>query len=283
MRRATTRNSMLLLSATALLAVGCGGDTTRHLDPKAFALTSTTPPFYDDGELTLYQTELDVNLPIRRPSAAERSTLNTRVPPFSRTPWVTTNDVHVQITWTLANLDEDPHAVEVLVDPWNEFGRYVPGIQIEGNNALPNLSGIDELYDLPGLHTDRSSRIEHTFSFQDMDELATDFATVIDILANVHATPAMGNQPATDPRVGLVNHAFDLQNKHGHSPLTDGYIPSTIPALLGFAIAVRTEEPANVALELSVEIVDSNGDRVLEDGSPERSYVAPTHTFSLGG
>jgi hypothetical protein len=283
MKRSTARTGVGFLCGAALLATGCGGDTTRHLDPKAFALTSTMAPFYDDGELKLYQTELDVNLPIRRPSDAERSALNKKVGPFGHTPWVTTSDVRVQLSWTLANLDKDPHSVEVLVDPWNEFGRYVPGVLVQGDNAIPNLSGIDEVYDLPGLGTDRSSRIEHTFSFDEMDELATDFATVINILASVQATPAMGNQPADDPRPGLVNHAFNLQNHHGHDPFTDGYVPAVIPGLLGFGIAVRTREPANVALELSVEVVDANGDRVIPDGSADQPLVAPTRTFSLGG
>jgi hypothetical protein len=281
-----TRSSALptlLIGAGLMVCTGCGGEQTRDLDPQSVAMTSSTAPFYDDGELKLYETQLPVELPVKKPSDAERKLLNGAVGPFSHRPWVTADGVRLQLSWTLANLDKDSHSVEVLIDPWNEFGRYAPGIQIVGDNAIPNLSGIDETYDLPGIGSGRSSRIEHTFSFDEMSELATDFATAINILKTVHATPPANGQPGDDPRVGLVNHVFNLQNRTGSSPLTDRYVPPVIPGLLGFDIGLRTLEPANIAIEFTIELVDENGDRVVAQGSNDATLVAPRHVFSLAG
>ena len=247
-------------------------------------MTSKVAPFYNDGELTLYETQLPVNLPIAKPTAAESASLAGSTGPFSHHPWVTADQVQLQLTWTLANLDKDSHVVEVVVDPWNEFGRYVPGVEIQGDNSIPDLSGIDEGYDLPGLGSGRSSRIEHTFSFDEMNELAVDFATAINILTTVKPPPPMaGQEQPDDPRVGMVNYAFNLQNHHGDSPLTDPYIPTVIPGLLGFNIGLLTHEPANIAIEFTIEIIDTDGSKVIESGNNSPSLVASQHVYTLTG
>jgi hypothetical protein len=281
----SAKPSTLVATAAVLFAAGCGGDTTRHLDPSQLAMKSTMAAAFDDGELTLFESYVPVNLPVRHPTEAEMQSLHGAVAPFDRHPWVTIKDVRVQMTWTLANLDKGDHTVEVLIDPWNEFGKYVPGVTVVGDNEQPNLSGFDEAYDLPGL--DRSSRVVHTTSFDDMDELATDFATAINIFTEVMPPPmAMaGAEQPEDPRVSLVNHVFNLQNRHGSDPLTDGYTPRVIPALVGFNLGLRTTEKANLVLEYTLEIVDSEGNRILEEGSNAATLkpADKTYTLATGG
>ena len=135
--------------------------------------------------------------PSKRPLRTSRPPLNREpVAPFPSKPWVTADDVEVQVTWTVSNLDPDPHTIEILIDPWNEFGRYVPGVSlIDANNGefLPNLSGIDELMIIPGTKSGDASRIHGTFTFQDLKEVAVDFATVYNILQNAQA-PAPGRR-----------------------------------------------------------------------------------------
>lgn len=281
---AQSRQSELALLALAL--AGCGGDDVQHIDPSALGMTDKTAPFYSDGELTLYEADGHVQLPIRAPTDAERAGLDGAIGPFGHHPWVTTADVGVQVTFTLANLDKSNHSVKVLVNPWNEFGKYVPGVSVVGDNAVPNLSGIEKLYDLPGVGTGSSSRIDGTFTYDDMDELATDFATVIDILKDpglAQMGMAMGGQNQDDPRVALVNHAFNVQNRSGNSPYTDKYIPKTIPALVGFDIGLQTTEPANVAIEYAIEVVDRSGDRVLAPGDPGPKLEPRDHVYTVGG
>jgi hypothetical protein len=281
----SAKPSALIATAAVLFAAGCSGDTTRHLDPSQLAMKSTMEAAFDDGELTLFESYVPVNLPVRRPTQTEMSSLKGAVTPFDRHPWLTIQDVRVQMTWTLANLDKGDHTVEVLIDPWNEFGRYVPGVTVVGDDEQPNLSGFDEVYDLPGLDSDRSSRIGHTTSFDDMDELATDFATAINIFTAIMppAMPMAGEEQEDDPRVRLVNHVFNLQNRHGSDPLTDGYTPRVIPALVGFNLGLRTTAKANLVLEYSIEIVDSEGNRILEEGSNAATLEAAQTVYTLGG
>jgi hypothetical protein len=286
-----TKTALSTIGAVATLALaGCSGSTTRNLDPANLALTAKMAPAYDDGELTLYESYIGVNLPVRQPSQADLASVpKGAVGPFDHHPWVTTGDVKCQLTWTLANMDpkakDGPESltVEVLIDPWNEFGKYVPGITVQGDNAVPNLSGYDEAYDLPFQGGGRSSRIEHTTSFDDIDEVATDFATAINILTKVKPTPAADGGDGDDPRVGLVNHVFNLQNRTGSDPLTDGYVPPVIPALVGFNLGLRTTQKANLVIEYTIEMVDDEGNRVVEEGRHDATLQAPGRTFSLGG
>jgi hypothetical protein len=96
-----------------------------------------------------------------------------------------------------------------------------------------------------------------------MRELAMDFATVIDIIDTVE--PPADSAEEGDPRIAYVNHTFHLDNRQDETPLTDSYRPSVIPGLIGFEIGLRTEEPARIAIEYTVEIRDNTGDRVRGD------------------
>jgi hypothetical protein len=269
--------------AASLTLIGCSGSTTRHLDPQNLAMTSSMAPAYDDGETKLYESYAPVNLPVAQPTQQDLAALKGPVGPFDHHPWVTIGDVKTQLTFTIANMDPDTHVVTFLVDPWNEFGRYVPGVNVTDEQTQPNLSGYDEVYDVPGLKSGQSSRIQHTISFDDMDEVATDFATAINIFTKVMPKAATATEAGDDPRIGLVNHAFNLENHSGSDPLTDPYRPKVIPALVGFNLGLRTTEQANLVIEYSVEIVDDDGNRVVEEASHAATLQAPGRTYSLAG
>lgn len=64
----------------------------------------------------------------------------------------------------------------------------------------------------------------------------------------------------------LVNHAFETQNRSSDGDvLARPYIPGTIAGLVGFDLGLRTLEPANVAIEIVLELVDVNGDKLDRD------------------
>ena len=286
--RSGTPNSRVIrrvagVGTCALVALACGDGDTRRLSPVSVALAETVPPIYDDGELTIYEAKTSLMLPIVAPSDADMTRLGEEPSdPFERRPWVTRDDVGVQVTWTLSNLDADDHSVWVMIDPYNEFGRYEPAIVVTDDQAVRDLSGIDMLFALPG--TDREAtdgaepRIVGTFTFDDMDELALDFATVFKI--NNDAAPS--DEEEDDPRSTLVNYAFNVRNRSYNSPLLAPYQPTSIPGLVGFDFGVRTSEPANVALELVVEVRDRNGDRVAERGQAVRLLEPPAAVISAG-
>jgi hypothetical protein len=269
------------LIATGPLAIACSDGETRRLAPVSVALAETVPPVYDDGELTIYEAKTRLMLPIIAPSDAQLSRLSAEPSdPFERLPWVTHDDVEVQVTWTLSNLDATDRSVWVMIDPYNEFGRYEPAITVTDDEAVRDLSGIDMLFLLPG--TDGAAaadpRIVGTFTFDDMDELALDFATVFKIIED--AAPM--DEEEDDPRSTLVNYAFNVRNRSYNSPLIDDYRPALVPGLVGFDFGLRTSEPANVALEIVVEIRDRRGDRVAERGQTVRLLDPPEAVISAG-
>lgn len=267
------------LMVTLFAAAGCSSEETRRLDPISVALADSVPPVYDDGELTIYEAKTGLLLPIIAPRQDQLDALSQEeMDPFARRPWVTHDDLAVQVTWTLSNLDAEARSVWVMIDPWNEFGRYEPAIQGEGDEAVRDLSGIDMLFLLPGTDEGDSSRLVGTFTFDDMDELAVDFATVFKILND--AVPV--SEEEDDSRSTLVNHAFNVRNRTYDSPLLEPYRPSVVPGLVGFDFGVRSSAPANVALEIAVEVVDRRGDRVAERGESPRLLPEPETVVSAG-
>jgi hypothetical protein len=270
-------------AVACLLALpACSDEETRHLAPVSVALSEGVAPFYDDGELTIYQARASQMLPIIAPRPDQLGALG-ELPsdPFERRPWISRDDVRVQVTWTLSNLDPTEHEVWVMLDPWNEFGRYEPAIQINGDEAVRDLSGIDMLFLLPGVSDGEVAddpRIVGTFTFEDMAELALDFATVFKILND--AAPSADEED--DPRATLINHAFNVRNRSYNSPLLAPYRPAVVPGLVGFDFGVRTFEPANVALEILVEVQDRQGDRVAQRGQSVRLLDPPETVISAG-
>jgi hypothetical protein len=270
------------LAVTYLLTFpACGDEETRHLPPVSVALAEGVAPFYDDGELTIYQARSSQQLPIIAPRPDQLDALVEQPSdPFERRPWISRDDVRVQVTWTLSNLDPTEHEVWVMLDPWNEFGRYEPAIQINDDEAVRDLSGIDMLFLLPGVGdaaVAADPRIVGTFTFDDMAELALDFATVFKILND-----AVPSADEDDPRAILINHAFNVRNRSYNSPLLEPYRPAVVPGLVGFDFGVRTFEPANVALEILVEVQDRHGDRVAQRGESVRLLDPPETVISAG-
>ncbi len=282
MTQASLRSSYV--AAGVLCLVACSNEDTLRLDPTSVALTEGAAPVYDDGELTIYEAKAGLMLPILAPSEDELAALSQQAPdPFERSPWVTSRDVRVQVNWTLSNLDAGNHSIWVMIEPWNEFGRYEPAIHVSDDEAVRDFSGIDMLFDLPGVSESSAagvssgSRLHGTFTFDDMDELAGDFATVFKILSSVVPDP----DTEEDPRATLVNHAFNPRDRSYNSPLLGPYRPAVVPGLIGFDFGVRSVEPANVALEVVVEIDDANGDRVWERGQRAVLLAPPGEVVSV--
>ncbi len=264
--------------------IGCGEDEeTRTLPPVSVAMTDQMAAIYDDGELTLFEVKMPVAFPIKAPTAAQQGALNgSPMPPYPSKPWLTMKDVGVQITWTMTNLDAQTHNVHLLIDPWNEFGRYWPGLAlVDADDAefLPNLSGIDIFMELPGTESGRPSRRRGTFTFNDMEELAIDFATVMNIIEQAPPPDPLSD---SDPTVTLVNHAFAIENKSYNSPLVKPFQPAVITGLTGVDVGLRTFAAANIALEVVVELVDRGSGRVIERDATDTPIPEPTNFITAG-
>ena len=276
---------LLGLGLAALLSVGCGDQAHEEsLPPLQVGMTKEVAPIYDDGELVIYEVKKGVSFPILAPSEQVRGTLNQeQTEPYGRQPWVTIEDLQVQVSWTISNLDEEAHIIEMLVDPWNEFGRYYPGLQLtdaDNEEFMPNFSGIDKRYIVAGKGAGDKSRVHGTYTFADLDEMATDLATVMGIIK----TPPPAEDEEEDPRVTYANHAFHTQNRSDDDPLVRQWVPGTVAGLTGLDLGFRTDEPANAAIEVAIELVDKNGKRLkTEDNDASDPVLPPTEAIITVG
>lgn len=274
----------VLLALLSLSGVACGGNHEESLPLLQVGMTDQIAAIYDDGELEIYEVKKGIAFPILAPTDADRQRLNQiTMDPYGRRPWVTTDDIQVQVNFTISNLDDDDHVVEMLVDPWNEFGRYYPGLQLtdaEDEEYMPNFSGIDRRYIAPGKTKGAASRVHGTYTYLDLQETATDLATVMSLLEN---PPPMEEGEEQDPTVTYTNHAFHTQNRSYDDPLVAQWIPSTVAGLTGLDIGFRTYEKANVAIEVSVEVVDKNGERVRREGDEDKPLLQPTEEIITVG
>lgn len=261
-----------LLAAFALALPACTTDGDgRVLDPAVVAMTEATAPIFDDGETQLFQVSVPVELPLRRPTPDERRELG-RQAPYPREPFLKARDVRVTVRLTVSNLDDAPHTVELLLDPWNEFVRYVPGTSIVGQDeVVPNFSGISRFVIVPP-----KERVQAIFTPDDLVEVAVDLGTAMAIAAA---------PPAADSQLGgaaLFNRAFNGQNRSSEpDPLLAPYFPPVVAGVVGFDLGLRTEAAVNVALEAVIDVEDVHGDRMIERGDDEpRPFGRPGDALS---
>jgi hypothetical protein len=276
--------------ACALFATACGSqEQDRNLPTEQVGLTPDVAPVFDDGETQLFEVKRGLRFPILQPDDQARAALGKEaVEPYGRTPWITNKDVKVQLTWTLSNLDDEERVVELLVDPWNEFGRYYPGMSLtnaEEQEFQPNSSGIDHYYVLSPKSTGDASRRHGTFTFDDMNEMAVDFATVQAMIKNPPPLPnGVETDPdmMTDPLPVYANHAFNFLNHSYNDLLVKPYIPQVIAGLTGIDFGFRTTVKATVALDIQIEIVDLGQQRVQTEGSSATLLPATTEVVTVG-
>jgi hypothetical protein len=282
--------SVLVALGCAVLALGCGSqEQSRNLQPEQVGLTPDVPPIFEDDETQLFEVKRGLQFPILDPSPAQAGALNQQVvEPYGRKPWITNQDVKVQLTWTLSNLDEEPRTVELIIDPWTEFGRYYPGMSLtdaEEQTFQPNFSGIDRLYTLEGKGSGAASRRHGTFTFDDMNELAIDFATVQNMIKFPPPLPNGAQQDPdmmADPLPIYANHAFNFINHSYDDLLIAPYIPTVIAGLTGIDFGLRTREKATIALEIQVEVLDSGQGRVQEAGSAAKLLARTNEVVTVG-
>ena len=242
---------MCLLGACA----NQGGD--QAILPVVLGMTDRIAPLYEDEQTAIYQVSVAVPLPMRRPTAEEEQALTPQAP-YPRMPFQLSSDTRITVRFTLTNLDDQARTVELLVDPWNEFLRYRPGLSAgEEDSMTPNVSGIDRWFVIPS-----KSRIEGILPPDDFLELATDLGTAMTLAAR----PAAGQFAGP----GLFNRTFNLQNRSTEpDPVLAPYRPAVSGGIVGFDLGIRTSERCNVAVEIVVDVEDVNGKRVIPVANPD--------------
>jgi hypothetical protein len=276
--------------ALGILGTACGEDEkTRILPPEQVAMNPAVAPVFKTDEMSIYEVKKGLQFPIIAPEGALPGPQDGQYEPYGRKPWIGLEDVRVQLTWTISNLDDEGRVVELLVDPWTEFGRYWPGLTLvdaEDGEYQPNLSGIDRYYLLEKASAGENSRVHGTITYDDMDELARDFATAMNLIKNPPTTYPGGGYVEPEDQASIlptyVNHAFDFQNHSNKDPLVKAWVPSTVAGLTGVDFGLRTYGPATIALEVVLEVTDQGTGKVREEGADD-ALLPPTEVIITVG
>jgi len=262
--------TLLGLVAVCASAAGCASsDEEQVIPPVVLGMLETTGPTYDDGQVQIYEVYLPVELPMRRPTDEERPP-GGRVEPYPRQPFHLASQTRITARFTISNLEDKQHTVELLVDPWNEFVRYRPGVTVDEEMTTPNFSGIDRFFILPPL-----GRVEGIITPDDMVELATDLGTAMAIQRRPPAADSDFGGPA------LYNRAFNIQNRSSQpDPVLAPFIPGVVANLVGFDLGLRSYAQAKVAIEVVLDVEDLDGDRVIVQGDDARRVGRPGTVLS---
>jgi hypothetical protein len=279
-----------LLSLLGVAAACSNGNADQVTGPVDLGMTSRMAPYYSDGNLTLYEAQRPVALPVRKPSATELKALGPAPAgtPYPRSPFLTADDANVEVRFTITNADSMAHAVWLLIDPWNEFVRWRPGVTVvDGDVTAPN-QGYDKAFSIPA-----NSRVEGTLTADDMHEIARKLAAVEAVMASpgamtgqVSQNPSgMAQGPTTVSTTTLCNNIFDYFNRSNAippDPLYTPWIPTVVAGVTGFDLGIRTYDGrANVAIELEIDVVDLSGSRfVQQDDTSTVKLGLPPMTLS---
>ncbi|HEY8041511.1 MAG TPA: hypothetical protein VIF15_17010 [Polyangiaceae bacterium] len=274
-----------LFGALAVAAgVACSNTSADQVTaPVALGMTSNIAAYYQDQNTTMYEVQVAVPLPVKKPSDSQVQSLGPPPAgtPYAHAPYLKNADESVEGHFTISNLDDQQHVVWMLIDPWNEFVRWSPGVTVVNDEQTTPNYGYDLVFVVPG-----KSRVEGTLTTDDMHEIAIKLASAQNVLASPQAQPqppGMGNMNAFNS-TGIVNNIFNPQNRsNANDPIYTPWIPPVIAGLTGFDLGLRTYEAANVAVEVTLDVQDLNGDRFVKADSTDPQLGPPPVTLSPVG
>jgi hypothetical protein len=266
-----------VVAAALPIAGACTNDASDQVTPPVdLGMTDKMAPYYSDGEITLYEVEVPVPLPVRKMTSADLKAVGAAPPgtPYPRGVFLRAEDESVEIDFTISNIDGVQHDVWLLIDPWNEFVRWRPGVTVvDDDTTLPNY-GYDLEFTVPAYQ-----RIQGTITSDDVHEIAIKLAAVEDLLASPQA---QGGQAAGSnfDATAIANNIFNPQNRSNSVPpdlLYTPWIPPVVAGVTGFDLGLRTTEAANVAVEITMEVQDLRGDRFVpqDDTSAAQMGIPP--------
>jgi hypothetical protein len=268
------------IATVAAIVAGCNNDSSnQQTAPLSLGMTSTITPYYSDPNLTIYEVQKPVALPVRRPGPGQMSGAPPANTPYTHAPYLLASDEQVEVHYTISNLDDQDYSVFLLVDPWNEFVRWNPGITVVNDDiTLPNF-GYDKEFLVKA-----KSRLEGTLTSDDLIEIATKLASVQQLLASPQTMQALAADagPSSFNPTQVANNIFNPQNRsNGNDPNYTPWIPPVIAGVTGFDLGLRLYNVAgNIAVEITIDIVDVNGNKFVPSDSTDPQLGPPPKVLS---
>ena len=253
--------SRLLVALGALIATTGCLDEQRFVTPDTggpwvWAIDRDTPPYFASEDGNVYLVEQRIEIPFREPTDEEQAALGDigdMQIPYARLPYVRRGDIELQLDFTLSSIevgeDADPLLVTVVVNGFNEFHEYNPGVQVIDDELIVDYAQWERTFELqPG------ARARWTVREEELDEVAVDLATVVNGAPNANQIVYFENQSANDPRSLL-------------------YIPDAIPGLTGVRVGLRSlgeddDGALPVVIEATLRVRDVRDILVQGDDDP---------------
>jgi len=242
---------VVMVIAVVLLAASSGcTEERRYIGEDGFyqvALSESTTAAYESEDGALYIVEQRVELPLSVPPETAIEDLRQGAEgymnlPFDRLPWVERGDLAIEVDFTLSNLEDAERQVAVIVNGFNEFDEYMPGVTVIDEEPTPDFSQWERVYEL-----EPRQRLSRTIREEDFDETAVDLATVVNGAPNSNQVVFFESKSSADERLRE-------------------FIPPVIPGLAGFRIGLRATGAARIVLDASVRVRDAGG-RLADEGT----------------
>ena len=262
---------------------------TRSRARLAVGMTSTIAPYYSDGQITLYEAQTPVRCPVRKPTSADRAELGAapKGTPYPHAPFLTVQDESVEVHYVLSNVDSVSHNVWLLIDPWNEFVRWKPGVTVVSDEeTIPN-NGYDKEYVLPARCRASRARSPRTTSRRSRPSSPRSQTFLASPQGKQTASAMTRQQPRSD--AGLQQHLRlpEPLELDAARPLLHAVDPAVVAGLTGFDLGIRMEADArggggagNVAVEITMDVQDLNGDRFVPQDTTDAEMGMPAKTLS---
>ena len=245
----STATCALILLATAF-AAGCIPEQ-RFVTPDTggvwqLAIDESTPAFFESEDGNVYLVEQRIEIDFRYPTdeeAAEMGDVGTNQVPWATLPFVRRDDIQLQVDYTISNVSDSTITAAVVLNGFNEFHEYSPGVQIIDEEVVAEFSGWERNIRLgPG------ERRTGTIREEELDEVAVDLSSVVNGAPNPNQLVYFENQSANDARSQL-------------------YIPDVVAGLTGVRIGLRSDAAVPVVLEVTLRVRDDR--RILVQGDDE--------------
>jgi hypothetical protein len=258
----------LALAGSAAPSLACSNNTPIYF-PGPMPLLEVT------GQEKIPRITNGVQLRFRTPTDDEKKTLSDEAAALKaadpmhrdiKVPWISNDKVHLEVIFTVTNLDTDPGMFDVTVDGANEYAKYDENVVAmalqQGNNDPPTYLPLISLHpQLPTVVLQPGSAYQGIFREDDFNEGEADL-------------DALDRWPPADPMNDAPPFPAVLINRKDVDPVGTSGVPAQVitPALVEVDVTLTATK--HMRCEWLVRVRDDD-DRLWHDNADPHFNPAP--------